>query len=84
MAKLEGYLFAKQEMQQEQTPEQQAYQWEQQQRMRETKAPPPIRAPRGGAKPPVDVLSLASKSDVGDYVKMRRQQERKAEEERWR
>jgi hypothetical protein len=36
-------------------------------------APPPFRAPRGGAMPPRNLDALASKENVGDYVRYRKQ-----------
>jgi hypothetical protein len=40
---------------------------------KETKAPPPITAPKGGASPPRDIYGLATKSeDIRDYVKARK------------
>jgi hypothetical protein len=46
-----------------------------QQGRRHTKAPPPIRPPKGGANPPVSLERLASKSEnIDGYVKARQQQ----------
>jgi hypothetical protein len=40
---------------------------------KETSAPPPIKAPSGGATPPSDIFRLAAKSDdISDYVKARK------------
>jgi hypothetical protein len=39
---------------------------------RATKAPPPLSSVRGGANPPRDLQSMASKDDVGDYIAARR------------
>ena len=42
---------------------------------RHTSAPPPFRAPKGGASPPKNLNALASKSEnPSDYIKLRRQQ----------
>jgi hypothetical protein len=46
---------------------------------RVSKAPPPINTPRGSSSAPRDLASLASRERVDDYVKFRRQQEKKAE-----
>jgi hypothetical protein len=49
---------------------------------RMTSAPPPIRPPRGGgAQPPQDLHQLASRGEnISDYVKMRRQQEKRRDD----
>jgi hypothetical protein len=47
---------------------------------RVTNAPPPLRSPRGGANPPSDIMRLAQKDNVGDYIKARRQQEKRSRE----
>jgi hypothetical protein len=39
---------------------------------RATKAPPPLSQVRGGATPPRDLHSLASKGDASDYIRARR------------
>lgn len=41
-----------------------------------TSAPPPLRAPQGGASPPVTLANLAKSDDVTDYIAMRRQQDK--------
>lgn len=45
---------------------------------RVSQAPPPISSPRGAANVPKDLFSLATKSDVKDYVETRRKQEHQA------
>jgi hypothetical protein len=76
LSKLEGHIeaeisFASQQRQQQQ-------QWSQEAARRSTHAPPPIRAPRGGANPPRNIGELASKDDASDYVRFRRQQENRS------
>jgi hypothetical protein len=68
MAKLEGYLHARQMAQ---TANQQP------QPRKSTQAPPPISAPRGGANPPKDMFALAGKDNVEEYVRARRAMERR-------
>jgi hypothetical protein len=51
-----------------------------QQPKRFTSAPPVMSQPRGGAAPPKDLSALARKDNVGDYVKMRMAQEKRARE----
>ena len=70
MAKLEGFLAARMQQQQSSVPRAP-------EPRRISQAPPPISAPRGGANPPKDLHGLAGKSDVSDYVKFRRAQERR-------
>jgi hypothetical protein len=53
-----------------------------QQGRRVTQAPPPISVPRGSANVPRDVLQLAGKADITDYVKMRRGQMARDERDR--
>jgi hypothetical protein len=46
---------------------------------RVSKAPPPFRSPSGGASPPSDAFQLAQRGeDVSDYVRFRRQQEKRS------
>jgi hypothetical protein len=74
MAKLEGYLHARQ-MQQTAAQEPQP--------RKVSAAPPPISAPKGAANPPRDLRSLANKGESAeDYIKARRQQQRR-DRERW-
>ena len=48
---------------------------------RHTSAPPPFRAPKGGASPPKSLNALASKSEnPADYIKLRRQQMKNRDE----
>ena len=58
MAKLEGALWQRQQMQQQQNGMQRATNPPPR---TFTQAPPPIRAPRGGANPPSDIHSLAGR-----------------------
>jgi hypothetical protein len=44
---------------------------------RYTKAPPLMRHPTGGAAPPKDIRQLATKENVGDYIKARQAQEKR-------
>ena len=46
---------------------------------RETKAPPVINAPKGGATPPRDIYALAKSDDVSAYIKARKAMDKKAE-----
>lgn len=72
MGKLEGYVFAKQQL----AATQRAYE---PQVRTHTQAPPPIRPPRGGgANVPQDLHSLASRREnVDAYVKLRQQMEKR-------
>jgi hypothetical protein len=48
---------------------------------RVTAAPPIIKSPSGrGANPPSDIMRLAQRDNVGDYIKARRQQEKRSRE----
>jgi hypothetical protein len=79
MAKLEGYLYARNEQQR------QGQAWQQAQHpapRQYSAAPPIIKSPRGAANVPADVLSLAGKDDVTNYVRARRAQEKRANEDR--
>ena len=71
VAKLEGFVHAKQMMAAEggapQAP----------QPRRVSQAPAPIRPPRGGANVPKDLHSLATKDNAADYIKARQEQERR-------
>ena len=74
---LEGRILAETQMAQQMR--QQDQQWHQDRRT--TKAPPPIRPPRGGANPPSDIYSLASRAeDVSSYVKARQAMEKRSRE----
>jgi hypothetical protein len=76
LSKLEGHIEAELRFGQQQA--QQQAQLAQQAARRTTHAPPPIRAPRGGAMPPSDIHALASRSDdVTSYINQRRQQEQR-------
>ena len=44
---------------------------------RVTQAPPPIRSPKGGASPPSDPFKLATQTDISDYVRLRKSQEKR-------
>ena len=68
MGKLEGYVYAKQQL----AAAQGAYE---PQPRRHTQAPPIITPPRGAANPPADLFRAATRDDVADYVHMRQQQE---------
>ena len=46
---------------------------------RETKAPPVINAPKGGATPPRDIFALAKSDSMAAYVQARRAMDKKAE-----
>jgi len=43
---------------------------------RQTQAPTPLSALKGGASPSRDIHTLAKSDDVSDYIKMRNEQER--------
>jgi hypothetical protein len=45
---------------------------------RVTKAPPPMRTPGGGANPPSDIRQLAQRENATDYIRARRQQEKRS------
>jgi hypothetical protein len=63
----------------EQYVEQRIFQDRIEQGRRITKAPPPIVPPRGSASVPKDMYRTALKNDAGDYIKMRRAQNARAE-----
>jgi hypothetical protein len=75
MAKFEGYLAARNEQQQRESGLQRATNPPPRQYSR---APAPMSQIRGGANVPADVLSLANKDNAADYIKARRQQEKRA------
>lgn len=47
---------------------------------RVTKAPPPINPVRGGAMPPSDVRQMALSENATDYIRARKQQEKRSRE----
>lgn len=68
LSRLEGALMAEQDFARrirDTMPEQ-----------RQSKAPPPIRPPKGQAMPPSDPFRLATKDDVTDYIRARKGQEK--------
>ena len=73
---LEGHIAAEQNFARQMAGQQQ--QWQQERRV--TQAPPIIRPPRGGANPPKDLRSLATKDNATDYIKARQEQERRYKE----
>jgi hypothetical protein len=75
LSKLEGHIEAELRFGQQQAQRQQEL--AQLAERRTSKAPPIIKAPRGGANPPRDAHQLAQRDDVSSYVNLRRQQERK-------
>jgi hypothetical protein len=77
LARMEGVLLTQQQFAQQMA--QQRPSWQQDRRM--TKAPPPIRPPRGGANPPSDIHQLASRGEsADDYVKARKAMEKKLDD----
>jgi hypothetical protein len=74
MARLEGYLRGQQMLGEQNYASPQPRKF--------TQAPPPINPPRGGAQPPKDLFSMATRDDVKDYIETRRKQEYQARQER--
>jgi hypothetical protein len=78
MAKFEGYLYARNGQQQRANGLERAQhppprQW--------TQAPPPMSKIRGGANPPQDLYSLALKDDGTAYIRARKAQMKRAEQD---
>jgi len=70
LGKLEGFIVAQQQF----ATQQQSYA---PQPRTVTKAPPPMRSPRGGANPPSDAFKLAQREDATDYIRARQAQEKR-------
>jgi hypothetical protein len=77
--KLEGYLYAREQQRQQE----QSYQRAANPPPRTfTQAPPIMKPVRGGANPPSDLHSLAQREDGTAYIRARRAQEKRANEDR--
>jgi hypothetical protein len=70
---LEGNITAETNFKQQMAQQQQQFAAER----KISKAPPPIRAPRGGSNPPSSIEALAARDNISGYVAQRRAQEKK-------